>query len=308
MTFFSIVVPTYNRAGLIERTLNSIFLQKFQNYEIIVIDDGSTDNTEVVLKPFLSKIIYLKQDNTGPGAARNRGIGIAQGQYIAFLDSDDLWFPWSLKIYYEVIQQADYPIFLAGNSIFFKDEGDLRLVEPSSLKFQYFSDYYASSKQPLWLGVCSVAIQTNYLKKIGGFSNHRMNAEDSDLWLRLGCGKGFIFIDTPILFAYRQHSNTAIFDQIKTYHGIHYMIQQEKSGQYPGDKKRKRERLVILTRHVRPISLACLRQGNVSYAWTLYAQTWWWHFTLFRVRYLLFFPVLLMVKLFQKKLTFNHGY
>ena len=86
MPFFSIVIPTYNRASLIPATLQSVFQQTFTDYEIIIINDGSTDNTQDVLKPFLSRITYVNQNNQGPGAARNTGIDIAKGEYITFLD------------------------------------------------------------------------------------------------------------------------------------------------------------------------------------------------------------------------------
>src|SRR3990172_7360951 len=94
----SVIIPTYNREKYIVETLQSVFEQTFTDYEVIVIDDGSTDNTSVVLKPYLDRIVYIRKPNGGQGSARNVGIKKAKGEYIAFLDSDDLWLPEKLEI------------------------------------------------------------------------------------------------------------------------------------------------------------------------------------------------------------------
>ena len=87
----SVVIPTYNRARYVKKAIESVLAQTFTDYEIIVIDDGSTDNTKDLLQPFFSKIIYIFQENKGVSAARNVGIIAAKGEWIAFLDSDDEW-------------------------------------------------------------------------------------------------------------------------------------------------------------------------------------------------------------------------
>jgi len=92
--FFSIVIPTYNRAERLQHTLQSVLQQTFGNFEIIVIDDGSADNSEVICQQFAdSRIQYVWQENAGPAAARNNGVARSSGRYIAYLDSDDRWHP-----------------------------------------------------------------------------------------------------------------------------------------------------------------------------------------------------------------------
>lgn len=93
MPTVSVIIPTFNRASLITDALDSVFNQTFKDYEIIIIDDGSTDNTEDVIKPYVSEVIYKKQQNSGPSSARSAGLKTASGKYIAFLDSDDIWEP-----------------------------------------------------------------------------------------------------------------------------------------------------------------------------------------------------------------------
>ena len=86
----SVVVPTYNRSIYIRETLDSVLRQAFSNFEVIVVDDGSTDETETVLRPYLDQIRYIRQENGGAAAARNMGVRNARGAFIAFMDSDDL--------------------------------------------------------------------------------------------------------------------------------------------------------------------------------------------------------------------------
>jgi len=98
---YSIVVPTYNGAGTVEHTLSSCFAQTFENFEVIVVDDGSSDNTLEVLDRISDpRLVVVSQENAGPAAARNSGMQKAQGEYIAFLDSDDVWYP-------DFLQQAE---------------------------------------------------------------------------------------------------------------------------------------------------------------------------------------------------------
>jgi len=91
---YSIVIPTYNRASSVEDTLAGCFSQSYDNFEIVIVDDGSSDNTlEVLNKITDPRLVIVAQDNAGPAAARNHGMRVARGEYIAFLDSDDVWYP-----------------------------------------------------------------------------------------------------------------------------------------------------------------------------------------------------------------------
>jgi glycosyltransferase involved in cell wall biosynthesis len=94
----SVVIPTYNRSFCIAQTLDSVFKQTYSDYEVIVVDDGSTDNTAEIIKGYGELVRYVYQQNSGASAARNTGVHIAHGDWIAFLDSDDEWFPDKLKI------------------------------------------------------------------------------------------------------------------------------------------------------------------------------------------------------------------
>jgi glycosyltransferase involved in cell wall biosynthesis len=110
--FFSIVIPTYNRADFIVSTLNSVFAQSHKNFEVIVVDDGSTDNTERLLQGITDpRLIYIKKENEERAAARNMGVCMAKGEYITFLDSDDLLYPNHFETAAAFIEENQDPEF-----------------------------------------------------------------------------------------------------------------------------------------------------------------------------------------------------
>src|SRR3954453_7371445 len=104
---FSVIIPAHNRVGLIGQTLKSIWAQSFTDFEVIVVDDGSIDGTVEFLRSLKEHVTVLSQRNRGPGAARNLGASHAKGEYLAFLDSDDLWFRWTLEVYAQVIRNGN---------------------------------------------------------------------------------------------------------------------------------------------------------------------------------------------------------
>jgi GalNAc5-diNAcBac-PP-undecaprenol beta-1,3-glucosyltransferase len=122
--FFSIIIPTYNRADLIGQTLDSVRQQVFTDFELLVVDDGSKDNTAEVVRPFLAdpRFSYLPKENAERGAARNYGLARAKGEYVLFLDSDDLFHPNHLSTLHQAIHaEATPPNFLATRYDFLRD-------------------------------------------------------------------------------------------------------------------------------------------------------------------------------------------
>jgi glycosyltransferase involved in cell wall biosynthesis len=111
MKLFSVIIPTYNRANLIKKTLDSVLEQTYFLFEVIVVDDGSSDNTAEVIRPLLAepRIRYFKIKNSERGAARNFGVSKSEGQYITFLDSDDVFLPWHLQVAHEKIEENHQP-------------------------------------------------------------------------------------------------------------------------------------------------------------------------------------------------------
>ena len=133
--FFSVILPTHNRATFIGQAIDSILLQSFTNFELIIIDDGSTDNTKEVVSAFNDKrIFYHYQENQERSIARNNGIKKAQGQYICFLDSDDYYLPNHLAVLYENIKNHNYPVALFHTYQTYKVNGQEK-------DMQFYDDY-----------------------------------------------------------------------------------------------------------------------------------------------------------------------
>jgi glycosyltransferase involved in cell wall biosynthesis len=291
MPLFSVVIPTYNRADLIVETLASVAAQECTDYEVLVVDDGSTDNTREVLATFGHGVRLLTQANKGPGPARNLGTLHARGDYIAFLDSDDLWFPWTLATYARAIHVGNMPALAAGPLVEFVHAGELPLAGPAPLHYRAFADYLATSHEGIFFGTSFVA-RREALLDVGGFGQERMNMEDHDLALRLGTARGFVYVDQPPTRAYRRHDQSEVLDLPKTVSGIRYLLDQERKGNYPGGPERRRERHRILAMHARSCSFHCLRGGSFKAGWDLYRQTFSWNLGLWRWRFLAAFPLL----------------
>jgi len=303
MPLFSIIIPTYNRKALLQEALHSVFSQECQDFETIVVDDGSTDGTLEYLESLGARIRLIIQENLGPGAARNAGIRAAHGDYVAFLDSDDVWFPWTLSSYRTAIEACDQPSFLCGDCIRFNHVDEICKLERGALAYDAFQDYLAAWPQRIWIGVCSAVIKTPVLQAIGGFAGGFINAEDSDLWLRLGIAPGFVHLKNPLVFGYRQHAQAVSSNESRTLEGIRQMILNEQQGRYPGGKSRRRDRLEIITAHLRPASIgSALRGDQVAAVW-LYTRSFFWQLQLGRFRYLAALPVLVVRGFVANRLT-----
>ncbi|MEO6785538.1 MAG: glycosyltransferase family A protein, partial [Chthoniobacteraceae bacterium] len=246
---FSVVIPTFNRSAWLVAAIESVLAQTEPAFEIIVADDGSTDDTLAVLRRYEGRVKVLTQRNAGPAAARNLGIGATTGDYVAFLDSDDLWFPWTLALYREAIGRNGSPAMVEGAHVEFDTEQGTPEIARGEVREEPAADYLASPRGGLWPS--GTAIRVDALKAVGGFTPHAFNAEDSDLWLRLGTERGFVHIAQPPVFAYRRHPASAVASLEKTVSGIMAMIERENRGGYPGGGARRRDRLRILTQHTR---------------------------------------------------------
>jgi hypothetical protein len=294
MPYFSVVIPTYNRARLLAECLASVFAQRVDDYEVLVVDDGSTDETEQVLSAYADRIRVWQQANRGPGAARNAACAHARGRYLAFLDSDDLWFPWTLETYRRAAREAGEPAFIAGKPSQFRSPEQLASVPESPLAAATFSDYYASGDEWRWYGASSFVIRTDAFRSVKGFTNEWINGEDADLAMRLGASPGFVQVVSPPTFGYREHDGSAISSTARTVAGAVHTVRAEQAGGYPGGAARARDRREILTRLLRPVMIAAARDGRRREAWALYRSTFFWHAQLGRWRFLAAFPFMAM--------------
>lgn len=297
---FSVVIPTHDRLELLKRAVESIRQQSFPDYEIIVVDDGSKDGTSDWLAANEAWVRGVRQSNKGPGAARNAGARVARGQYLAFLDSDDLWFPWTLDVFARIVD-CHRPSVIAGHFVEFVDEVELSRIEGASRSSILFGDILESSHKPLAIGSGTCVVKRETFQA-AAFIEDRFNSEDHDLILQLGTQPRFVQVVSPATVAWRRHGTSETANLASSVCGIARLVTREKAGVYPGGKVRARQRREILTRHARPVALQCLRRGYQRDAWNLYASTFAWNVSLRRLKYLLGFPLAALVELGRHKL------
>jgi glycosyltransferase involved in cell wall biosynthesis len=204
--FFSIVIPTYNRSKFIPRTLSSVSQQTYKNYEVIIVDDGSTDDTQELMKQYISdKIHYIKIPNSERGAARNKGIENAKGDYITFLDSDDILYPDYLKNASESLTAYKNPPFfhLAYQVI---DEQGTVIQKIDGLKNDDISIFIKGNP----LSCLGVFIRKDITDKLRFVEDRDLSgSEDWELWIRIAANHG-IKTDNRISAALVSHSDRSV--------------------------------------------------------------------------------------------------
>ncbi len=207
MAHISVVIPTYNRARYIGRAIDSVFAQTFADHEVIVVDDGSTDDTRVVLAPYMDRIRYVFQANAGVSAARNAGIRLARSPWIAFLDSDDRWLATKLERQVQCIEET-------GARVCFTEKlicgGRSRLsrmpmVGPgTTCRNRLFRDpFRLILLESTGLHVQSMLIAGDLLRQAGCFDESLAVAEDMRLIYTLAFMAPFAFVDEPLLLLER---------------------------------------------------------------------------------------------------------
>ncbi len=179
---FSVIIPVYNRAAVISRAVESVLAQNRPADEIIVVDDGSEDETVLVLKRYLPQVKIVRQENKGVSAARNTGIRTATGEWIALLDSDDEWLPKKLEQAERYIQaHPDCKIFQT-EEIWVRNG---RRVNPKNKHKKQGGFIYKESLPLCIVSPSAVLIKRNLFDKIGFFDETLPVCEDYDLWLRV---------------------------------------------------------------------------------------------------------------------------
>ncbi len=198
----SVIIPTYNRANYICEAIDSVLSQTYTDYEIMVIDDGSTDNTKGVLQPYSSKIKYLFQENRGIAAARNYGIRNSTGEFIAMLDSDDQWLPEKLKIQVATISSNPELAFVCSGSYVIDGDGKIIDIWKKSRKLN--SETFDNLYKKDFVLTLTVLLRRTHFEAIDGFDDEYKVSQDYELWLRLAKRYKFYYINLP-LAKYRIH-------------------------------------------------------------------------------------------------------
>jgi glycosyltransferase involved in cell wall biosynthesis len=188
----SVIIPTHDSARFIAQAVQGVLAQTYGDYELIVIDDGSRDDTREVLQPFAGHIRYHRQDNRGPAAARNAGIKIARGEFLCFLDADDIWHPNKLALQTEFMAAHNEIALLFADAEVWEET----TIQPRSYVATMIFGADLVSQLPLqeafrklvienFIPTSTVMVRKACLLKAGLFDEDLQNAEDRDMWLRV---------------------------------------------------------------------------------------------------------------------------
>ena len=198
----SVIIPTYNRFPLVCEAIDSVLAQTFSDYELIVVDDGSTDQTPDVQKIYEGKLRFVSQENQGASAARNRGVVEARGKWVSFLDSDDLWLPDKLKIQ-KAAMDREPPVLISYTEEIWYRRG-IR-VNPMKKHSKYSGWIFEKSLPLCIISPSSVMIQKELFEKVGGFDEAFPVCEDYDLWLRMTKDYPVLLIERPLIVKRNGH-------------------------------------------------------------------------------------------------------
>jgi glycosyltransferase involved in cell wall biosynthesis len=195
----SVIIPTFNRAALLREALESVFVQSYTDYEVIVVDDGSTDETPQMIEEYGDRVRYLWQENRGAAEARNHGVSAARGEWVAFLDSDDMWHreklacclerprhdPGAAVVFHPMVEIDD-----AGNRV----RGRSKRASGGRILDSLFAHCFVHTP--------TVVVRRRVLQEMGGFDTELAVCEDYQLWLRIAERYPFHLVPRPL--AYRR--------------------------------------------------------------------------------------------------------
>ncbi len=247
-TRFSIIITFYNQRGFIKDALDSALSQRNADFEVIVVDDCSTDGSQEILKGYGDAIrLVCHRTNQGVGAARNSGASLATGNYLLFHDGDDLFLPWTLDVFERVIQAKKPKLILGG---FWWFDGTPPALQPADtpheIRIFEYQDYLRRDR-PFGKAICKV-VDRQAFDSVNGWPTDYKILEDLDFLIRLSaCGRT-ILIESPLTIFYRRHPENNLRRKRLTpiILAIRTMVARERSGKYPGGKHRSFERKAMI--------------------------------------------------------------
>lgn len=259
---FSVIIPVYNRGSLVAETIESVLNQNFSDYEIIAVNDGSTDNSLQVLNQYKDSVRIINQQNQGAEIARNKAVEYAVGDYLVFLDSDDILLPDSLSIYYQMIQSEDYPALIFARGRGFKDEKKLAEIKNEDKNLICYTPVkdYLSKTESVWLSTSFLIFKRALWNEKTCFK--KGTVDDLDFMLRIGTIGPVLIIKSPATVAYRIHPGNSIHDVLVNLIRLNNMLSLERRGEYPGGQKRKMERMAVIGGHIFQWSIKGLKKRH----------------------------------------------
>jgi len=205
-------MPAYNAEKYIAESIDSVIAQTYTNWELIIVDDGSTDKTGKIASSYVAldeRVKYIYQENQKQSIARNNGLKLCRGKYIAFLDSDDIWVINKLEVQLKCIQENKSDLVFSAGFVFSQDISNPDFEFNTTEGIIVGDDGFESLLRQNFIPILSVLVTRQALNEVGGFDENPeiQNVEDYQLWLKLLL-KGFVFFGmSGKLFYYRQHKD-----------------------------------------------------------------------------------------------------
>ena len=274
---FSVLVPVYNREDCIQQTVDSVLDQTYTNYELIVIDDGSTDRTLELLRLYGNRIKIIQQSQQGPEVARNVGAAQAVGEYLALLDSDDLFLPCALATYDKVIRTLNSPPIILGSMKYFQSGSDIPTNDRTDkVEVVKYRDFF-SKDAALGMSSSKIVISKSVFHQAGGLrmsTPKTFHCDDYNLLFQTGTSGPCVVIVKPTTVAYRLHSTNAIHNIENMIHGMFALVDAERNGKYPGGRERRLERYARIGGPTQQWARRAITNGKLRLGFRLLKVAW----------------------------------
>jgi glycosyltransferase involved in cell wall biosynthesis len=257
--FVSVIIPTFNRDWIIRDAIDSVLGQTYPNFELLVVDDGSTDRTVEFLRTYDDRLRVIRQDNRGVSAARNCGIKASRGQLIAFLDSDDMWLPEKLAAQVSFFERHPHAKICQTEEVWIRN--GMR-VNPRQKHRKRSGDIFEHSLALCLVSPSAVMLRRELLDEVGLFDEALPACEDYDLWLRVSCVIPVYLIDEKLTIKRGGHR-----DQLSRQHSLDkYRIQSIvkliDSGRLTSHQKNAA--IMTLRKKCSIFAAGCLKRGRME--------------------------------------------
>jgi len=216
MAKYSVVIAVYNKEKYIQKTLQSVLDQTYSDFEVIIVNDGSTDNSEAVIKSFNDpRISYYSQKNKGAGAARNAAIKRASSPWVALLDADDIWLPYYLEEQYKLLVKYPEQMVFATNSSVLKNNRKRKRTYSfdCGIENDCVVNYFEASYLDSVLHSSTTIIHRNIFNKVGFYNPDIKSGQDTDLYVRVGLEYDIVF--TKKICAYYNINESSLFESAR---------------------------------------------------------------------------------------------
>jgi len=247
MASFSIIITCYNHKAFIGDAVSSALAQTHPAGEVIVVDDASTDGSREVLEGYGDAIRFVAiRDNGGASAARNHGAAVATGDFLAYLDGDDVLQPWALQLFSLLVDARRPKLILGKLSWFTGPVSSLdKSVPPREVCFVEYETFMKKDRN-YRASASAMVIERAAFDDVEGFTSGAWPLDDADLMLKLGYSGRTLGIISPSTAGYRQHAENTSRQVQKLIDGVHWLIRNERRNRYPGGSACRFERYSVL--------------------------------------------------------------